>query len=63
MPSIDEYEEIRLVNANGETIELNPDQLIYLAKLCHHRAAEAENLNSNENNKDGQERDKLPSQK
>lgn len=39
MPSIDEYEEIRLVNAKGETIELNQEQLLYLAKLCNEKAA------------------------
>ena len=38
MPSIDEYEEIRLVNSKGETIELNKDQLLYLAKLCNEKA-------------------------
>lgn len=41
LPSIDEYEEIRLVNAKGETIELNHDQLLYLANLCKEKAAEA----------------------
>ena len=41
MPSIDEYEEIRLVNSKGETIDLNQDQLLYLARLCNERAAEA----------------------
>jgi hypothetical protein len=31
MDPVDEYEEIRLVNSKGETIELNSDQLMYLA--------------------------------
>ena len=40
MPLIDEYEEIRLVNSKGETVELNSDQLLYLAKLCSEKAGD-----------------------
>jgi len=40
MAPIDEYEEIRLVNSKGEVVELNEEQLLYLAKLCKEKAAE-----------------------
>lgn len=40
MDPVDEYEEIRLVNSKGETIELNSDQLMYLAQLCNQKAVE-----------------------
>lgn len=50
MPSIDEYEEIRLVNSKGETIELNQEQLLYLANLCKEKANEvAQNSDNNQN--------------
>lgn len=55
MEPIDEYEEIRLVNSKGETIELNKDQLLYLAKLCRDKAEETENAT--------EERDNRPSQR
>ena len=57
MEPIDEYEEIRLVNATGDTIELNKDQLLYLAKLCRDKADEADH------GPDPTERDNRPSQK